>query len=376
MSDLEIARFASEHVMEAAEVTKNAFGGTVGLHAAYLDWKYVRNPYISEPLLYVALHRGRVVATRGFYGTCWTAGRVGPRYVLPAASDTAILTEYRDRGLDRELNDVAFGDARGRGYTHVVNLSANPQAMVSAMVSFGWKAVVSQNVLEVAATTRAPAPARTRLQPANVRSLSGRLRARLAFRSGRVPRALAELDNKRSSDALARAGIRVTRDAAELATIAARSHVGSRLGLAWDEEFCSWRFVKPGADYRFLLVDDDSGFGFLVLGASLGRAGVSILGWEASSAEVAARLLDGTLSHRRSEVLDTWSGPLSRDEVALLTSRGFTPVEYASVLERRRKALLVRPLASGSDEARWELDGRRLDDPAVWRVSAAGSDAY
>ena len=38
----------------------------LALNSAYVAWKYEQNPYVGEPLIYLALQNERVVGMRGF----------------------------------------------------------------------------------------------------------------------------------------------------------------------------------------------------------------------------------------------------------------------------------------------------------------------
>ncbi len=40
----------------------------LALNRAYFEWKYDQNPYIDQPLIYVALCNGEVVGMRGLMG--------------------------------------------------------------------------------------------------------------------------------------------------------------------------------------------------------------------------------------------------------------------------------------------------------------------
>src|SRR5262245_42838819 len=72
-------------------------------NSAYFAWKYEQNPYIEQPLIYLALDNDRVVGMRGFYGAQWDAVPTGQNVVMPCAGDTIIAQEYRHRGLLRQL---------------------------------------------------------------------------------------------------------------------------------------------------------------------------------------------------------------------------------------------------------------------------------
>jgi len=44
------------------------------LNASYLEWKYHQNPYIREPLIYLAFVGDKLAGMRGASGTRWEVG--------------------------------------------------------------------------------------------------------------------------------------------------------------------------------------------------------------------------------------------------------------------------------------------------------------
>ena len=96
----------------------------LALNAAYLTWKYEQNPYLDEPLIYLALENERVVGMRGFYGTQWQIGRSGQIVVLPCTGDTTIAPEHRNRGLLRQLLRFVQDDEALAAFPYMLSFSA------------------------------------------------------------------------------------------------------------------------------------------------------------------------------------------------------------------------------------------------------------
>ena len=88
------------------------------LAAAYLDWKYTRNPYIETPLIYLVTRGDEIVGMRGAYGTKWEIGAAAGEdgVVVPCFGDLVIAPEHRDRGLVTEIMRMALRDLCDRGY--------------------------------------------------------------------------------------------------------------------------------------------------------------------------------------------------------------------------------------------------------------------
>jgi hypothetical protein len=73
-ADYTIVSYRPEYKAQIVEVQKHLWGSHPELNAAYLDWKHLRNPYVSEPLIYLAKHEERVVGMRSFVGARWEFG--------------------------------------------------------------------------------------------------------------------------------------------------------------------------------------------------------------------------------------------------------------------------------------------------------------
>ena len=50
---------------QLADLRSRVLDETPALNAAYLEWKYERNPYLNNPILRLVLADGRVVGMRG-----------------------------------------------------------------------------------------------------------------------------------------------------------------------------------------------------------------------------------------------------------------------------------------------------------------------
>lgn len=106
------------------------------------EWKHERNPYVDEPLMYLALNGGRVVGMRGMFGVKWQLDRSGRDLIGLAAGDLVIAPEHRNQGLFTQIMRVALDDLANRGYTYVFNLSASPFTHLSSLASV-WRGIGS-----------------------------------------------------------------------------------------------------------------------------------------------------------------------------------------------------------------------------------------
>ena len=115
------------------------------VNAAYLEWKYGRNPYLKKRHLYLALHKGAVVAMRGFYGACWETG-AGAAHTIPCAADLVISPAHRDKSLFTQIMRKADDELTAEGYPFL--FSFTPSAVTAVgLLAMGWKPVAGMGEL-------------------------------------------------------------------------------------------------------------------------------------------------------------------------------------------------------------------------------------
>jgi hypothetical protein len=376
LSSYEITRLRPDLLTQVAELARQVRGGTLEQQLAYYEWKYFRNPYLAEPLVYVALLEGRAVGIRGFYGSAWQVSASRERHVLPTASDSAVHENHRRTDVYHRLNEAAFEEAAQREYAYLVNFSASPENALVSRLTYGWKSVLSQRALatgptEPEADTDRP---RRRPIPAPVRTFVRRGRNRVNRALGRQRGVFTRLDRAVRGDEAAALGVRATRSPEELAEIAARAGWDERLQPVRDAAYYRWRLGNPAKSYRVLLVEEGEECGYLIVSFAANRPRAQILDWRGTTCELRDRLIGCALDWSGLPSVAIWSTSLPDDDVALLAARGFGPLIPARPVERWRRSLLVRALHEG--EGPWHLGGVDLRAPASWSVSAIASDTY
>jgi len=358
-----------------------SWGSSMARAAALFDWKYRRNPYIPEPLFYVALREGRVVGARGMFGTCWVAGGSSERVVLPSASDLVIDPAHRDRGLFREINDFSRADLERRGYDHLLNTSPTPANAVASVMTLGWKTVGSVGHLarrRPAAVGAARLYARVSRPQPSASPLAGQ-----AMTLGR--RLHGGLGNRafRNLDRISRVGparlgypISVVREPRieEMADLVRRAASDGRIHHLRDETFFSWKLENPLAHYRFLFWGDGGLEGYLVLQYLETMSRVNILDWEAPDPDVRLGLLRTAVRWGRFWNLHVWSGTRSAADQAVLRETGFSPAACDPMTARHGGKFLARPAGAEDDEKSWQLCGIRIDRAAAWDLRMIVSD--
>src|SRR5215831_5149523 len=139
MRDFEIVPYSPDLMEPMIALYSEVFARTPKVCRDYLEWKYWRNPYLDEPLLFFARDaRGSIVGMRGFYGTCWEIA--GRRVVIPCADDFAITASERNNGLMTIIMRAALDALARRGFVYTLNASGG-QLTVLQSLAMGWKSL-------------------------------------------------------------------------------------------------------------------------------------------------------------------------------------------------------------------------------------------
>ena len=120
MNEHRVAQCRAEHKRAIAELQKGLWSSDGALNMRYLEWKYERNPYVRETLIYVALDGDRVVGMRGFHGARLEAGIPARAFPALFADDALIASECRNRGLVTRILNMAHSDLAERGHRLLV----------------------------------------------------------------------------------------------------------------------------------------------------------------------------------------------------------------------------------------------------------------
>jgi hypothetical protein len=98
-SNYEIVRYQPGLKRQVIELQTHLWSPNLSLNTRYFEWKYERNPYVKEPLIYLAMHYGKVIGMRGLFGVQWECGVPTQRFTNLYADDMVIAPEHRSRGL-------------------------------------------------------------------------------------------------------------------------------------------------------------------------------------------------------------------------------------------------------------------------------------
>ncbi len=366
MSAFEVVRYRPVFKDRMVELRSRAYGFESPDSREYLEWKYERNPYLSEPLLHLAVDGGgNVAGMRGFYGTRWRTP--GGDVTMPCADDFAIAPEHRNSGLTTAIMRVALEDLAGRGFEHVINTSGGRVTVLHSLAT-GWKSVgAMEPVARVSLSGRARAAVRGRAR-------GKRLIWRLGRQSDEVQpsdaRCFERLDNAggRSVPGGSIVVETVPRTQA-MADLVARIPCDGRIRHARDRAFFDWRFANPWREYRFVYLERDGRLeGYLVLARHTRyrppMVPFRVADWEGTSAEIRRQLFEFTLAHGRFPSLSTWTASCGDEDRALLERSGFRPAEL-DLRARGLPCVLLRRLSGSGD---WRIAGVPALDRANWDV--------
>ena len=360
-----VVPYSTEHKPLVAELQRHLWSPDERLNASYLEWKYHQNPYISDPLIYLAFVGDKLVGMRGACASRWEVGNPAEFFTLPYPDDLVIDPAYRGEGLHRVIMNFALRDLAERGYRYVVNLSASP-VTARASMNMQWRNAGRVESLYRRTLRKATADLltdRARRLPLVWRwadkssALSGRSGGHLF---DRLDARLSVPDQWRDTGSVF---AQSTPLISEMSQLVAHLPRDGRIRHVRDETFFAWRFSNPLCNYRFLYVGRERLRGYIVLQQSPDLTGdrASIVDWEGESDQVRAELLSAAVEHGEFPELSIWQLGASPAAAQLVDHYGFK-----SIRARHEKSVLVRSARDDELNALWTLGGRRLDDAHQW----------
>jgi GNAT superfamily N-acetyltransferase len=318
------------------ELGRTAFGRPADPYRDYLDWKYLRNPYRSDPLLYVARDAaGTTIGMRGFYGARWMtpSGVVD----IPCADDFAVARQHRTSGVAAALMRAALADLANLGIRYVVNASGGHVTVLQSL-AMGWKSIAAADPLDRPAVPR-------------LGTTFSRLRARARPRH----HSLALLDDVD--------GVTATPDAERMAALVGTTSDGGVRHVR-DPAFFRWRYANPQREYRFLVAESDSRVtGYLAIGRQRPRPDtlpLYLADWEGESQAIRTILLERAVELCGSATLRVWAGSASQETRSHLDRLGFEPAQH-ELRAHGLPCVLFRSLESHDADATTAIEQSRWD---------------
>ncbi len=347
-----LQRYTPNLWRQICRVHKCLGGRAAVVPPAFLDWKYLRNPFLEQPLIYLALSGSRVVGMRAVFGTCWETGIDSQNVVLPVFSDTGLVPEHRDRGLYRELSDYAVEDLRSRGFSHVLSFTPNANNYVVSVMTMGWRPLGSQESM----TRGAPAPASadgnaptpTLLKKMRAGTREAGINAGRRLKAVLCTNAFAALEKKVLCSNSPLTVSRKPRPQA-MANLEPEAGGDKRLRHVRDNAYFSWRFGNPRFRYRFVFWGDKDPGGYMILQNTPGRRQVNIVDWEGRDAQIRTKMLEAVIRLGQFRTMSTWGATLSESRIEALERNGFSNTGASCGHAER---FMIKPLMPESADAR------------------------
>lgn len=347
--------------------------------ARYLTWKYETNPYIGEPLIYLALHEGEPVAMRGFFGSCWEAGESS--IIVPCAADLVVHPAHQNRGLIGKIMQRAFADLRDMDYAFVFSLSGGDVAAMSAR-ALGFKPIARMELLQRLQRLSLAFPLwqlrKVARYFANYEALRRRARGLLALSHtvlGKVHPELGHFDAAVQAGRLGEGiegGHEPQVDA--MADVIARVAQGDGIRHRRDGAYLRWRYASPARNFRFLYSRGADLDGYLALSVIQGDAvpAIRIVDWEGTTPEVKRKLLKAAILVGRFRQVSTWKFGMDESDLEILHDCGLRLQSAPAGVRGQGVTALVKALGDGAKAP--TLGDKALLDPQSWNYRMIYSD--
>lgn len=365
-----LVRYKPDLKAQVAELQTHLWSPSVSLNAAYLEWKHEKNPYLEEPLIYLAMHDGKAVGMRGFSGVRWELGVPPQEYTGLYADDAVIAPGHRNHGLMPRIMKVAFEDLGKCGHEYIFSLGAGAMTFLTSL-SMGWRSAGSVQPMHWR-SWQVALPGGLRRLSKCLPLISRKGDAFFARWSASLCRTLADIGENDVRRTLTDGQGITFQDVprcADMAELVERIGRTARIRHVRSREYFEWCFQNPFSRYRFLFCDTNRLEGYLVLQESISgyaeRGVINILDWEATSIAVKAELLRVALKLVGCGRLMIWSATLKPELLNLLEQSSFQLVNPSPGMLQQRPALLVRAIGE-QRSGDWLLGGLRLTELANW----------
>ncbi len=363
----EIIKYNPSLKEEVLKLHTHSWSSDLSLNVAYLEWKYERNPYLKEPIIFLATSEGKVVGMRGAFATKWQMGKAGQTFLALYVDDLVIDPEHRNGGLFREIMTALLSYMSETGFDYALNLSAGPVTMLSSM-AMGWKSVGSMGPLVLKNVSPAA------IAITNLREIFGKTPLLWRFKESRLlysrkeHRPFFKLDCLKPGEQIA---VEKHPQPEAMADLVTRINYDGRLRQVRDVEYFKWRFQNPMWDYRFVFFRKGARLlGYLVLHADplhLSGGKIVLVDWEAESLDIKSQLLQVVVHRGQFLELFSWSATLPLAEKALLREFGFVPTEQSGE-EKYKNCLLLKSIQDPMPCHDWVIAGQKLLNLESWDI--------
>jgi GNAT superfamily N-acetyltransferase len=358
---VEIVDFDPELLDRAAELHTTLHGGTAELNREYLVWKYLRNPYLVNPLIHFAMRSGELVGMYGTMGTCWELR--GSRHVLAYGCELGVDPRFRRQGIARQMQHAHIAELRARGLGFAFSLSGGAMG-TAAQVAGGWHVVAMLDELEWLTQTRRWSAVVSRVTERS-RRLAGRiLSERSRFLVQRTLRSLSVNPlSALSGDEDQHVDVLDVDDFDRLADIAALVPPTTQMRHVRDAEYFRWRLGNPLFRYRALASEN----AYVILQWNPTGRRVNLVDWRASDTHALARV--SSVAFRQIGVARVWRVSMDPGLRSTLERLGsLTDVQGS------RPSFTMHDVTDDGRGVR--LGGLNLTEASSWDLRMLDSDGY
>lgn len=363
----EIVKYRPEFKSQLVELQKHLWSPDVSVNTAYLEWKYEQNPYVDTPLIYVALHAGKVVGMRGMCGAKWQIGNPGETFLGPCAGDLVIAPDHRNRGLFTKIMRRALNDLADINYNYVFSLSSSPVTHLGSL-TMGWQSVGHLQTMLWKAYHR--------IIPHRLQSYVTKLSLLPSPKKRNPFHFLDENTMKRRGKVNPYVSVEQTPRPEAMAELVERTVSDGRIRHVRGQDYFSWRFNNPLSRYRFLFWKGSRLEGYLILQTKFNNNTLraNIVDWEAANPQARSDLLETALCLGNFDTLSIWTATLPDVVKILLEKNGFKLLSEAKSVVKYRPTVLIRPVRDVMLKTDWIIANHRLLDLANWDLRMINSD--
>jgi GNAT superfamily N-acetyltransferase/acyl carrier protein len=370
-SEYVLARYTREYRSEVARLLTVLWSPDPDLNERVFSWKYEQNPFSTEPLIYLALSRGKPVGMRALYETLWQASGAGEPVSVYCADDFVVDAAHQNQGLYAMFGECAARDLADANHEFFVSLSA-------------LRVTRLQSLAHGAQSVPVPAPQGRQSRWAGTadrilllaRQVPGLWRLADVLPGGELAStSFSRLDASAVPATIGDLTLEVARrpQPEAMAALVARLPHDGRIRQIRDARFFSWRYAHPLHDYRFVLAHRGRQLaGYLVLQRGLSALAnqrrTNVVDWAVDDSAAFGRMIEFALRSGRFAELVSWSDAGDAPYATALRKQGFVPTDKHQT-ERGLPCILVHPLTTSMSAL--EIGERPLLDPASWDLRMA-----
>lgn len=311
------------------------------------EWRYEKNPYHSEPFIYVALDNNKVAAFRGFVLQHFIQN--GKTYKVFSPADAIVHPDYRRMGLFSKLTIRCLEDIHAQfpDNSLVLNLSSN-HLSTPGYLKKGWQATNGlKNYAYRISFKKFVSSKFSRSSPDSVDP-----QARISKKGY-----LLEISNKLNSK--------------EFSSIAEKTREPQKLSNVRDQAYFNWRYSYQPELYTYVSCwQGEYLAGFAVI-ENISSAQSRLCEYCAPDYHILQLILDFAIKYLSIPIMRTYA--LSGMDKKLLAKCGFVnePSMLLNIIKKQRLPVLVRPTRPEPEDQDFLINGSDIRDINKWQICLA-----